>query len=76
MVIDYRGGYETIPDDITGVVNEMVSEAFGKRNTNTALASESIGGYSYSLLGPDAANMNIINRLISYRSVQVGGLAV
>ena len=54
----------------------MVCEAFGKRNTNTALASESIGGYSYSLLGPDAANMNIINRLISYRSVQVGGLAV
>ena len=76
VVIDYRGGYETIPDDITGVVNEMVSEAFGKRNTNTALASESIGGYSYSLHGPDAANMNIINRLISYRSVQVGGLAV
>lgn len=53
--VTYTHGYETIPDDIIGVVCSITMRALGTNPLDTAKSSESIQGYSYSIGSAGAA---------------------
>jgi hypothetical protein len=48
ILIEYRGGYETIPADVDLLARELVKEAFYSGQNNTGLNSYSLGPYSVS----------------------------
>ena len=73
--IQYRGGYETIPDDVSRVCNELVGAAWHAGRTNPMLDSESIPDYSYSLADRTQLTTEQMAILAPYMSVSVGGLA-
>lgn len=72
--IQYRGGYETIPDDVARVCNELVAAAWHAGTVNPILQSESIPDYSRSLADTTKLNEAQQNILAAYQSVSVGGL--
>lgn len=47
--VTYTHGYAAIPDDIINVVCAIAIRALGRKPEDSALASESIAGYSYSV---------------------------
>lgn len=49
FLVEYRAGYETIPDDLAQVCRELVSEAFNLGRKDPSVKSESLGDYSYTL---------------------------
>lgn len=49
VLIEYRAGYETIPDDITKAVIEMVKYSYQQIGANPHVTSESLGDYSYTI---------------------------
>lgn len=53
--VTYTHGFNPIPDDIIGVVCNIVLRAFGRDPVDAGLTSESIQGYSYSLGAAGAA---------------------
>lgn len=53
--IEYTHGYETIPDEIIGVVCSVVTRSLGRRPEDSAVSQESIAGYSYSIGSAGAA---------------------
>lgn len=70
-LVEYRAGYETIPDDIEQACNELVLRLYneGKRDPN--LQSESLGDYSYTLSSVEAvSDSSIIDRLRPYGRVR------
>ena len=73
--VQYRGGYETIPDDIAGVCNQLVQSAYFAGLHDGNLSSESIPDYSYALA--DQVKITEAQRSIldAYRNVAVGGAA-
>lgn len=55
VLIEYRAGFETIPEDVAQVVVELVAGAFNRKGDKSStstqaqkLRSESIGDYSYT----------------------------
>lgn len=50
VLVDYRAGFETIPADIEQVAREMVIMAFDGSYRDGSVKSESLGGYSYTLI--------------------------
>lgn len=73
-LISYRGGYETIPDDVSGVCNQMVQAAYQMGLVNPLLASESIPDYSYSLADRvqlDDAQTRVLD---AYATIAMGGV--
>lgn len=72
--ITYEHGYETIPDDIIGVVCQVVLRSLGQHPENSGIQQEAIAGYSYSIgsaaaagaVGFLPAEIEILNR---YRRV-------
>lgn len=75
VMVGYRAGYETIPDDINGVCNQLVQAAYFAGLHDGNLSSETIPDYSYSLV--DSVKLADYQRqlLNSYRAVAVGGAA-
>ena len=47
VLVEYTGGYSTIPDDLEQIAIELVSEAYNGRGKDFSVQSESIGSYSY-----------------------------
>lgn len=72
-LISYRGGYETIPDDVARVANEMVVSAYKLVGLNPLLASESIPDYSYSLASQTDITEQQRRTLDAYRTIAIGG---
>lgn len=70
--LKYRGGYETIPDDVASLCNDMVQRAFYLTETNTGLTSETIPDYSYSLADGMAMMALDKAKLAGYCNVGVG----
>lgn len=56
VLADYRAGFETVPADIEQMAREMVAEIFDRSFRDSALQSESLGGYSYTLADGLAIN--------------------
>jgi len=69
VLVQYRAGYATLPDDVTMLANQLVAAAYHEGKSNPQLASESLGDYSYSLgnrVELDAGQMAI---LTAYREI-------
>ena len=47
--VTYTHGFETIPDDLVGVVCSIVLRAVGREPLDAGITSETIAGYSYAL---------------------------
>lgn len=47
--VTYTHGWEPIPDDVIGVVCQIVGRALGTPSTESGMTSETIANYSYSL---------------------------
>ena len=71
VLVDYRAGYETIPDDVELVAHELVAEAFnlGKRDTTTK--TEWLGDYSFALADAVTIHDAQLARLRPYMSTPV-----
>lgn len=71
VTVRYTAGFATIPDDLKHIVMDAVKVAFDDRNRNTALQSEKIGDYSYTVSSSGAYNgalpESIISRLSAWR---------
>ncbi|MGB0970436.1 MAG: hypothetical protein ACPGVG_05670 [Mycobacterium sp.] len=50
VMLDYRAGFETTPADIEQVAREMTAEVFDLSYRDGSVKSESLGGYSYTLV--------------------------
>lgn len=49
VLVHYTGGYATVPDDLEGIVLELIGQAYAARGMSGGLLqSESIGSYSYT----------------------------
>lgn len=46
--VTYTHGYYAIPDDVVGVVCQIVGRALGTPSTDAGLTSETIAGYAYT----------------------------
>lgn len=53
--VTYDHGYAAVPDDIVGVVCQIVGRAFGSPADRSGITQESLGAYSVSLGGTAAA---------------------
>jgi hypothetical protein len=67
VLVDYDGGYETIPPDIVHACHLIASRIYNGRKRDTALASESFGDYSYSLGGADSMDAEARALIAPYR---------
>lgn len=47
LSVTYTHGFDTIPDDIIGVVCQIAGRALGSPSTDGGLTAETIAGYSY-----------------------------
>jgi hypothetical protein len=72
VLIEYKAGYATIPDDLGGICNDLVLELYnqGKRNPN--LKSESLGDYSYTLANGTDISEALKARLAFWRRIPAG----
>lgn len=73
LIVEYRGGYETIPADLQQICNEMVKESFLLSTQDTTMESETIDKYTYHR--PDIALRDNDWRLKSYmdNATSIGG---
>lgn len=70
MLVEYTGGYSEIPFDLQQEAIDMTGRAYRGRLRDGGLASESLGGYSYSVRATveiDAASKRVLD---SYRRLR------
>ena len=70
FLVDYTGGYATIPYDLQQTTIEMASRLFNSRKRDPSLQSESLGGYSYSLRPVSDLDASTKMVLDSYRRLR------
>lgn len=70
FLVDYTGGYSTVPFDIQQATIEMSSRLFYGRKRDPNLQSESLGGYSYSLRSSSDLDASTKMVLDSYRRLR------
>lgn len=73
LCLDYRGGYETIPDDITLLTNQLCKDAYQAAKRDSALLSESLADYSYSAASPMLQREYYADLLAPYRRIAIAG---
>lgn len=71
--VEYVGGYETIPDDLAALCIQIASQAFNRAKHDTSLQSESLGGYSYSLIDAAMNEESIRKQINRWGAVQAFG---
>ncbi len=47
ILVEYRAGYETIPDDVTRICNRMVQDAFYEGMTQRSIVAATLGPFSW-----------------------------
>lgn len=68
----YTGGYADIPADLIHAAHELGAMWYRESTKNTALQSETIGSYSYTLASPtDGRYQKIFDLLTSYRRMYI-----
>jgi hypothetical protein len=70
VLVDYRGGYETIPADVEQATLMVVGKFFRDRTRDASVQSESLGGYSYSLRSGDETAKEIESLLGPYKRIR------
>jgi len=73
LTIDYRAGYETIPDDIDLLCQELTALQYSRSLHDPSLQSESLKDYSYSLIDGVKTDEIIRSRLAEYCRIPVAG---
>jgi len=73
-MVEYRGGYETIPGGLCQLTIDLVAQGFGTSKINPALQSESLGDYSYRMADIGALTEGQLNRIRSYGNLSIGGV--
>lgn len=72
FLVEYRAGYETIPDDLAQVCRELVSEAFNLGRKDPSVKSESLGDYSYTLADTVQITEGQKQRIAQWSKLAVG----
>lgn len=67
LFIDYEAGYDTIPYDIQQATMQIASRMYHGRKRDPSMASESLGGYSYSTRGTAEVDAEAKEMLAPYR---------
>ncbi len=78
VLVEYRGGFETIPADIEALAIGLIKEGFDGSKISGALSSESIGDYSYSVGTGELSTVTddqIRSRLGHYMNISIAGVA-
>jgi hypothetical protein len=70
VLVDYAGGFETIPADVEQATLMMVGKFFRDRTRDASVQSESLGGYSYSLRSGDETAKEIEALLGPYKRIR------
>jgi len=76
ILVEYRAGYETVPDDIVGVCVDTVATLFAQQTHDRSVASEGIGGYSVTNIDQMKLEEILRERLRHHTNLAVGGLTV
>ena len=71
ILAEYRGGYETIPDDLDLLCRELVADAFNMSKKDVNVSGESLGDYSYSLADRTQFNDNQMTRMNRWADIRV-----
>lgn len=73
LMLDYRGGYETIPQDVNLLCQQVVADVFNESTRDRTLSSESLGDYSYAI-GDILRRRELYEQVIApYRRPQIAG---
>lgn len=69
IIVEYTGGYSTIPDDIKWLANEIVKSVYEARKRDNSLKRERLGDYEYEI----ASNVVMQNKSLinTYRNWNV-----
>jgi len=70
ILIDYTGGFDTVPYDIQQATIEMATRLYRGRKRDPGLASESLGGYSYSTRSASEVDASTKMILDGYRRLR------
>lgn len=70
FLIDYTGGYDSIPYDLQQATIELASRSYLGRKRDPGLASESLGGYSYSQRSVSELDAATKSLLDNYRKLR------
>lgn len=70
LLIDYTAGYDLIPLDVQQAVMLIAQRLYAGRKRDMGVASESLGGYSYSLRGSAEIDMEAKMLLDPYRRLR------
>jgi hypothetical protein len=70
LLVQYRAGYETIPDDVALVCNELVAQAFHEGAHDPAVRSESLGDYACAAVDAVQLSADQLARLRPYMEVR------
>ena len=74
LVIDYNGGYSTIPYDLQQLTNELALENYLKGTINPNILSETEDQYSYTLADQIKINIRYLrDRLAPYMEIPLAG---
>lgn len=73
LMIDYRGGYDTIPTDIELLTQMVVADVFNQSSRDMNVASEHLADYSYSLLNRMQMREYYLDMLAPYRKIGLAG---
>ena len=68
MLVAYRGGYETVPNQVALAAAELASERFREGAHDRGLQSETLGDYKWVAKDPEKAK-RIWDRLALYRDL-------
>ena len=71
VLVEYRAGYQTIPEDVELVTHELVAEAFNLGKRDTTAKTEWLGDYSFALVDAVAVRDAQLARLRPYMSTPV-----
>lgn len=67
VLVDYDGGFSTIPFDIVHACILMAGRMYHDRKRDGAVQSESFGDYSYTLAGPGVMDAEALRMLEPYK---------
>ena len=74
-LVEYRAGYETVPQDIAAAVVDAVKERYMLAGASTGMTGEKLGDYSYTYAGGGSSSSESTtysNVVEAYRRVLVG----
>ena len=73
LMIEYVGGYVTIPADLDLLAQELTADAFNMSKRDGNLTSEQLGDYNYAMLDPIMRTNKVLAALAPYMKIPMAG---